>query len=896
MSRLVRRLYGLALLALPEPIRAKHGDAMAALFARDVRGARERGLGAAVVAVAAGLWDALRRGAYERVRPSGGRAGGHPHPSTLSAGAPFMSGLLYDLRLALRGLARAPRFTLLAVLTLALGIGANVALFSVLHGVVLRPLPFAEPERVTHIGLDYGGSAPSITVPAYRFEFASERARAFESMATWRHTSMVGDETAGEELAVLRVSHEFLEVVGREPVLGRSFTSEDDRPGSADVAILGHGFWRTRFGGDPTVLGRTIALGGTLHTIVGVLPARFDFPQEPDAGDVLVPLRLVADPLDAAQDWPILARLRPGVERTAARADLERVQAEFAVAHPELVAEDDRPLVMATYQQLYVGDVGDLLWVLMAATGLVLLIACANVAALVLARGSSRRGEMAVRAALGAGRGRIARHIVAEGLLLGGAASLFGLGLAWLGVDALLGLYPGTLPRAASVGLNPGVVLYAVAAALGTGTACGLVAAIPALRGRMGSALREAGRGGTGRARIREALLTVEAAVSVVLLVGAGLLVATLAEIRSVDPGFEIDGLLTADLPRPSGGWEAEGGLRAFEERVLDGLRALPSVAASATASTYPLRRGWNIPVTIQGRPDAYEGAVEWRSVSTDYLETLGVPLLRGRAFTRADGAGSPPVALVNEAFAARYFPGESALGQRIEIGRYRDRYFRPELDVGGTEIVGVVGDVREIDLTVEPRRTVLVPAAQALAAMQSPPVIVVRARGEGAASEVRAALAGMTQGDPPSEVRTMEEVIGASVAQERFNALLMTILALVALVLTAFGIYGVVSYGVRQRKREIGIRVALGARPGSVTRLVMGQGMAPVLLGLAIGVVGALGLTRFIESLLWGVEPTDPRTILAVAVQLAAVAALSSWLPVREATRIDPNRSLRPD
>jgi putative ABC transport system permease protein len=287
---------------------------------------------------------------------------------------------------------------------------------------------------------------------------------------------------------------------------------------------------------------------------------------------------------------------------------------------------------------------------------------------------------------------------------------------------------------------------------------------------------------------------------------------------------------------------------------------------------------------------------VEWRSISTDYLETLGVPLLRGRAFTRADGAGSPPVALVNEAFAARYFPGESALGQRIEIGRYRDRYFRPELDIGGTEIVGVVGDVREIDLTVEPRRTVLVPATQAPDALSSPPVIVVRERGAGAASEVRAALAGMTRGDPPSEVRTMEEVIGASVAQERFNALLMTILALVALLLTAFGIYGVVSYGVRQRRREIGIRVALGARPGSVTRLVMGQGMAPVLLGLAIGVVGALSLTRFIESLLWGVEPTDPRTILAVAVQLAAVAALSSWLPVREATRIDPNRSLRPD
>ena len=367
----------------------------------------------------------------------------------------------------------------------------------------------------------------------------------------------------------------------------------------------------------------------------------------------------------------------------------------------------------------------------------------------------------------------------------------------------------------------------------------------------------------------------------------------TLAEIRSVDPGFEVDGLLAADLPRPPGGWDA-GGVSEIEERVLAELRALPSVAAAATASTYPLRRGWNIPVTIQDRPDEYEGAVEWRSVSTDYLETLGVPLLRGRAFTAADGAGAPAVAWVNEAFAERYFPGESPVGKRIEIGRHRGRYLAPDFDVGGVEVVGVIGDVREIDLTLEPRRTVLVPAAQAPASLRSPPVIVVRGRSEEARSAVRAVLAGVR--GPPPEVRAMEEVIGASVAHERFNALLVTIFALVALVLTAFGVYGVVSFGVRQRRREIGIRVALGARPGSVARLVMGQGMIPVLLGLLAGVAAALGLTRFIESLLWGVEPTDPVTLAAVAAQLAVVAALASWLPVREATAIDPNRSLRPD
>ena len=904
MSPLVRRLYRWALVALPEPIRTKHGDAMAALFARDVARARERSRIAAALAIAAGLWDALRRGAYERLRPSaphsaspGSTRRDPAHPSTPASREPFMSGLLYDVRFALRGLVRSPRFTLLAVVTLALGIGANVALFSVVHGVVLRPLPFDEPERVTHVALDYGAGR-QVTVPAYRFEFWSERSRVFESMATWRHTSMVGDEETGERLAVLRVSHEFLSVVGREPVLGRDFTAADDVSGSSEVALIGHDLWRTRFGGDRGVLGRSIELEGTPRTIVGVLPAEFDFPQEPETGDVLVPLRLVADPFDEGENWPILARLAPDVERSTVRADLERVHAEFAAAHPELVDDDNRPLVMASYQELYVGSVVDVLWVLMAATGLVLVIACANVAALVLARGSSRAGEMAVRAALGAGRGRIARHIVAEGLLLGGAACLVGLALAGVGVDLLLGLYPGKLPRAATVGMNPGVVLYAVMAALLTGTGCGLIAAVPALRGRVAGALRESGRGGTGRGGLRRLVLAVEAAVSVVLLVGAGLLVATLVEIRRVDPGFEVEGLLAAELPMPSGGWESAGGVGRVEELVLEELRALPAVAAAAAASTYPLRRGWNIPVTIQSRPDQYEGAVEWRSVSSEYLETLGVSLVRGRTFTPADTEGSPPVALVNEAFVERYFPGESAIGQRIEIGRYDGRYFRPELDVGGTEIIGVISDVREVDLTVDPRRTVVVPAAQAPAALRAPPVLVVRSRGagSGAAAAVRTVLADVAGAGPMPEVRTMTEVIGDSVAEERFNALLMAILAGVALLLTAFGIYGVVSYGVRQRRREIGIRVALGAGRGTVARLVMGQGMVPVLLGLAVGVVGALGLTRFLEGLLWGVEPTDPVTIVAVALQLAAVAALASWLPVREATRIDPNHSLRPE
>jgi predicted permease len=788
---------------------------------------------------------------------------------------------------------------LLATLTLALGIGANVALFSVVDGVILRPLPFPEPDRVVHLAWDRSGGTPRGSVPAFKYEFWRQRSRAFEALTTWRAASVrLGEGEDGPRVAVLRVPASFMDVVGVEPTLGRGLTEADDRPGSPAVVLLGHDLWVSRWGADPAVVGRTVGVDGTPHTVVGVLPAGYAFPPAPGQDGLVLPLRLNPDPLDESEDWPILARLAPGVDRNAARADLRSVSDAFVAEHPELVNANDRGMVLSTYRDLYVGDAGDVLWALMGATALVLLIACANVAALMLARGSSRKGDLAVRMALGAGRGRVVREILAESLLLAAIASIAGLGIAHFGVESLLGMYPGTLPRAASVGLNPQVVAYAAVAAGLTGVAFGLAAAVPVVRGGVAASLRESSRGGTARRTLRKVLLAAEAAVSVVLLLGAGLLVATLAEIVSVDPGFDVRGLLAAPLPAPEGGWEAAGGLRQVEARTLEELRALPGVAAAAGASTWPLRRGLNIPVGIQGRPEDFEGAVEWRSVTPGYLETLGVPLLRGRTFVDADAAGAPPVALVNEAFAERYFPGRRAVGERIEIGRYRERYVHPAFDVGGVEIVGVVGDVHETDLTAEPRRTVLVPAAQAPEVLAGPPVLLVRARGSSVPGAdvwrgVREVLAGVAGGGGAPVVREMADVVSESVATERFNALLMGVFALVALALTAFGIYGVVSYGVRQRTREIGIRVALGARRGRVTRLVMAQGIAPVVAGLGVGVVAALALARFIESLLWRVEPTDPVTLSAVVLVLGGVAAVASWLPVREATAIDPRRAL---
>lgn len=899
-----RRLYRLALRLLPDPIRRKHGDAMEALFVRQLEVASRRGTAARVAATARGLWDVLARAGYERTR---WRRVASPGPSSDVANPigtsrptqrePLMASLFHDIRSAARTLLRSPRFTLLAVLTLALGIGANVALFSVVYGVVLRPLPFPEPERVSHLAWDRGGSVPRVTMPAYKVQYWTDHSRAFEAITTWRASTLrVGEEDRSEPVGALRVTHEFLDVVGWSPALGRAFEPGDDRPGAPDVAVLGHDLWRTRYAADPGIVGRTVQVQGTPHSVIGVLPEAFEFPQDADFTDLLVPLRLEPDPLNEGENWAVLARLAPGVDRTAAEADLARVYEAFRTEHPELMNGTDRAMVLASWQSLYLGGTRTVLWALMGATALVLLIACANVGALLLARGSARKGELAVRTALGAGRGRIVRQLLAESLLLAAGAALAGLALAHVWVDALLGLYPGTLPRAGGVGLNGAVMAYAVLAAVATGVVFGMVAAVPVLRGAVASSLRESTRGGTGRGGLRRAVLAVEAAVSMVLLVGAGLLVATLAEVRSVDPGFAVDGVLAAPLPVPPGGWESEGGMRQVDERVRRELAALPGVTAVASASTWPLRRGLNIPVGIQGRPEDFEGAVEWRSASPGYLEALDVPLLRGRGFTEADGAGAPPVALVNEAFAARYFPDGNVLGQRIEIGRYRDRYIDPVLDVGGVEVVGVVGDVREIGLKVEPRRTVIVPAPQVADSWASPPVVLVRHRGDGVRAVMRDVLAGVAGGAAPVEVRSMREVVGASLASERFNALLMGVFALVALVLTAFGIYGVVSYGVRQRTREIGIRMALGADRGRVARQVLGQGMAPVMAGLLVGTGGALLMTRFIESLLWGVEPGDPLTIGAVAVVLATVAAVATWLPMREATGIDPNRSLRPE
>lgn len=899
-----RRLYRSALWLMPAGLRRKHGLAMEALYTHELqrayRASRLRGMASGWM----GIWDVVRRGLYERWRTRGSGAhastGGAPERQSQLEG--MMDTLRQDVAQVFRSLVRAPRFAAAVVLTLALGIGANSAIFSVVDAVVLQRLPFPEADRVVHLAWDRGGWRQGGMSPV-KFEYWHDNTRSFRGMATW-HSFLarldVGDGVTG--VPALRVSRDFLRVVGYEPRLGRGFTDAEDVPDGPRVALISHRLWEGRFGGARDAVGSTLRIDEESYTVVGVLPDAFAFPQVSERIDVIVPLGLRVDPKDEGANYPIIARLRDGVDRDAAAADVARLDASFAEQYPNQVYDPDGGMKLATFEELYVGDVATALWVVMGAVGLVLLIACANVANLFLARAVSRRREVALRAALGASRGRVARFVLTESVVLALLAGGVGLLLARWGLGALVALSPAELPRMEAIGVDWRVVLFTFLAALATGLLFGAAAALPAARTRLSDVLKEGARGSSGRGRGRQVLLAGQAALSMVLLVGAGLLVATLLSLRSVDPGFEVEGLVAVRFPFKPAGYGTAHAMWELERRMVEEAGRAPGIAALAGASNLPLERGLNLPMSIGGRPDDFEGAVEWRAVTPGYFSTLGIELLAGRSFSEADEEGGLPVVIVNEAFARRYFPDGSPLGQRVDIGRYRGAFIDPSLEGPGAEIVGVVADVREVSLRAEPRRTVYQPAAQAATvladALGGMPVFIARtAPGGGSAERVlRDALRSLDPGLPVPEVLPLSGVVSESLTRERFGATLLSTFAGLALVLTAFGIYGVLAYTVRRRRQEIGIRMALGAGGPAVSRMVALQGLVPVAVGLMVGAGGSLALSRLVASMVWGVSPTDPATISVVAALLLAVALAASWLPAREAVRTDPVRSLSPE
>ena len=616
-----------------------------------------------------------------------------------------MNALRQDLVYALRSLRRSSGFTAMVVLTLALGIGANTAIFSVVDAVLLRPLPFPDAERV--VNLAWNGSGYLQSLSAVKFQYWHDHARSFDAMATWRHLlARVEMGTDVSAVPALDVSRDFLRVLGYTPVLGRGFVAAEHEPGGPMVAVISHAMWRTRFGSAADVVGRSIRLNDEPLAIVGVLPESFAFPYEDEPVEVIFPLRLAVDPNDVAENWPTIARLREGVTREQAQTETASLTESFRAAYPNQVSDQDRGMILATFSELYVVDsVRRALWILMGAVTLVLLIACANVANLFLARAARRRGEIALRAALGATRGRIARLVLTESMLVALAAGALGLLLGRWVSGLLVALTPTEVPRMAGVGIDWRVTLFTFAASLATSVLFGGTAAWPAARARLAEVLKESPRGSSGRNRIRQGLLVAQSGLSMVLLVGAGLLVVTLIGLTRVDPGFDPEGLVAVRLPSKPAGYETSPALWDFEQQVVQQLEGSPVIASVAGASSLPLERGINTPMTIGGRPDLW-GTVEWRAVTPGYFQTLGIALVAGRTFENTDVAGRPPVAIVNEAFVRRYFRGVNQIGQRIDVGRVKGESIDPSLEGPGVEIVGIVADIREVSLRTEPRRT----------------------------------------------------------------------------------------------------------------------------------------------------------------------------------------------
>ncbi|MBA4158233.1 MAG: ABC transporter permease [Gemmatimonadetes bacterium] len=809
-----------------------------------------------------------------------------------------MDRLLQDLRFAARSLRRSPAFTLVAVITLALGIGANTAVFSVINGVVLRPLPFPESDRLVNLGWDWAES-PIPNITALKFSYWRENTRVFEGITTYRGFSAQGSPDSPDDVVRgINVSHDFFRVAGIQPALGRGFTEDEQLPGGPAVVVIGDEAWRTRFGADPGVIGRPMEINGVPHTVVGVMPPGFRFPQAPDHAGALRPLRLEVNPADGGHNYPAWGRLRPGVTPADVQSDLQRVLASFRENFPAQSGNPRESMTTMSYQEIFVGHLRKMLWILLGAIGFVLLIACANVANLMLARATSRQREISVRLAVGAGRGAIVRQLLTESVLISLLAGSLGVLLAVWGVPALLELSPNPLPRQDEIGIDRRVLGFTLFIATVTGILFGLAAAIPASRPDLAGSLKEGGRSagvGRGAGRIRTGLVIAEAGLAVVLLAGAGLLISTFGNLRSVDIGMRSADVVTASFPRMPQEMATAEQLASFAVRAVEELERLPGVHSVATSSVIPFLGQYNFPIEFLGTGGEGETAIQVRAVSPGYFGTLEVPVRRGRAFSEIDRRDGAPVVMINESTAERYFGTGDPVGQFVRLGSIGGEMAIPGFEDPAREIVGVVADVREMGVRMPAFNTIYIPQSQVPEMMAAMPNLLVR--GSRAAELERALPAALREMDPrlpTPQLRSLEEVVGMSYGQERFIGALLSVFAAIALLLTAVGIYSVISFNARQRTREIGVRMALGASPASVHRNVTGRGMRPVAIGLVLGVAAAAFAVRILDALLFQVEPRDPAVFVLAVTVLSVVALIASYLPARRATRVDPMVALR--
>ncbi len=804
-------------------------------------------------------------------------------------GGGWFETLWQDLRYGARMFLKQPGFTLIAVLTLALGIGANTAIFSVVDAVVLRPLPYIEPERIVWL-FDALPQLPTAPTSLPEFLDWKDQNHSFEHVAAFLNSNVFVD-TDGVLTPVGFVTPDTFALFRVSPILGRSFTDEETLPGHQHVTVLGHALWQSRFGSDPNVVGRTINLDAEAYTIVGVMPEGFSFP---DRAKLWTPLVIDKTKLDRGPHYlPVVGRLKPGVTLTQAQADMSILAAHLSALHPEKNAGHGVKLELL--RDVVVGNIRPALFILLGAVGFVLLIACANVANLLLGRVGVRQKETALRTALGASRLRIIRQLFTESMMLSIAGGVAGLLIAFGGVKWLVSMGPATIPRVHEIAIDPSIIFFTLLISVATSVLFGLAPALQASRPDLTDALKEGGRSSAGphRSRLRTVLVISEVALSLVLLVGAGLMIRSFAKLNQIDPGFNPEGVVTTGVYLLPSKYPDNERIPSFYSQLVERVTATPGVVSAATISDLPLfGSNTSDSFTIEGRPPVAkqdEPSTEYHAVSPRYFETMGIPLLAGRDIAWSDTKQTPNVVVINETLAQRHFPGESPLGHRISLqGQERDPFL----------IIGVVGDVRQLGLDRERVPEVFVPYLQDPLGKNYHREIMIVARTKSdpnaIAGSLRAAQTSLDKSLPVYNMKSMTEYLHDSLARRRFNLILLTAFAGVALVLAAVGIYGVISYGVTQRTHEIGIRMALGAEKSDVLRLVVRQGMAMALGGVAIGLLAAFALTRLMESLIFGISVTDPLTFAGIALLLTLVALLACFVPALRATKVDPLVALR--
>jgi putative ABC transport system permease protein len=801
---------------------------------------------------------------------------------------------------------RNPGFTIAAIAALTLGIGANTAIFTVVNAVLLKPVPFPEPDRLVMLMVTGPWGTFSWASPA-RFSHWRAQTSVIQDAAAFR--TVLVNLTGGdkpEQLRAGQVSADYFRLFGAPIIRGRSFSAAEDRPNADKVTVLSHRLWAQRFGSDPGVIGRTISLGGEPYVVVGVVGPRFNVGEFGPPPALWTPFQLDPDTADQATFFEVAARLKPGVTLDQAKARLQLSANEFRTKFP--TALDPRVSFSVTpFKEAFVKGVRASLLVLVGAVSLVLLIACANVANLLLVRASARQREIAIRSAIGASRGRLLRQLLAESVVLSLAGGACGLALGATAVRALLAVNTAGLPRlgenGSAVGLDWRVLTFTLVVSLGTGIIFGLLPALQGSRGDLNTALKEnGGRLGTAfrHARTRSLLVVAEVALALILLVGSALLIRTFIALRSVDPGFDMHRILTMRMSLTGTRFRTSAGVAQTVGDVTGRLNALPGVEIASATCCLPVQGGLGLPFLIAGRPlgdGPYHGQGGWFTVSPGYFEVFKIPVIRGRTFGVRDNEAGPPVVIINESMARLLQKdGSDPMNERLVIGKGLMREFDNE---PARQIVGIVADSRDSGLSRDPGPVMFTPQAQKPDAVNalnvSPMAWVVRTRGEPhvMSNAIQEQIRQVT-GLPVSEVRTMDEIVALSTSREQFNMLLMTVFGGSALLLAAIGIYGVMAYSVAQRTQEIGIRLALGAGKSAVRRMMVLQGMRLAVIGVVIGVLSSYGLTRFLASFLFGVNALDPLVFASIPVLLAGVALLAVWVPAQWASPVDPVIGLR--